>query len=75
MKTTFKYNISTATNKGTRPINEDANYVGFNKSGQLLAIVCDGIGSQDDSQIASLITVETFVQSFNKHHRIYNVYR
>jgi serine/threonine protein phosphatase PrpC len=72
MKTTLKFNISTSTNKGTRPINEDANFVGINKSGQYLAIVCDGIGSQDDSQIASLITVETFSKSFSKHRHIYN---
>jgi serine/threonine protein phosphatase PrpC len=73
MKINFKYNISSATNKGIRPINEDACFVGFNKAGQCLAIICDGIGSQDDSQIASLITVETFTQSFNKHRAIHNV--
>lgn len=72
MKTTLKYNISIATNKGIRSINEDASFIGFNKSGQCLAIVCDGIGSQDDSQIASLITVQTFSNSFNKHRHIFN---
>ena len=74
MKINFKYNISHSTNKGVRPINEDACFVGFNKAGQCLAIICDGIGSQDDSQIASLITVETFVAAFNKHRSIHNAY-
>lgn len=74
MKATFKYNISIATNKGTRPINEDASFIGSNKSGQYLAIVCDGIGSQDDSQIASLITTEVFSESFKKHSKIRNAH-
>jgi serine/threonine protein phosphatase PrpC len=44
----------------------------MNKSGQYLAIVCDGIGSQDDSQIASLVAVEVFAKSFEKKRRIRN---
>lgn len=74
MRTTLKYNISASTNKGTKSINEDAYFVGTNKAGQYLAIVCDGIGSQDDSQIASLITVNVFSNSFNKHRCIRNVH-
>jgi serine/threonine protein phosphatase PrpC len=49
--------------------------VGFNKNGQGLIVVCDGIGSQDDSQIASLITVEVFKEQFMKHSRVFNVER
>jgi protein phosphatase len=37
--------------------------------------VCDGIGSQDDSQIASLIAVEVFKEHFEKHNRILNIDR
>jgi protein phosphatase len=38
-----------------------------------LAIVCDGIGSQDDSQIASLMTVEVFKKAFEKHSKVHNI--
>jgi serine/threonine protein phosphatase PrpC len=65
-------NYSLATNRGVRPINEDASWVGFNRADQIFAIVCDGIGSEDDSQIASLITVDVFSTSFNKRHRVYS---
>jgi serine/threonine protein phosphatase PrpC len=73
MKTTLKYNVSVATNKGIKSINEDADFLGFNKSGQCLAIICDGIGSQDDSQIASQMTIDTFAKSFNAKNKIHNV--
>jgi protein phosphatase len=73
MSNNFIFNYSIATNKGIREINEDASWIGFNKSEQVLIIVCDGIGSQDDSQIASLITVETFKSHFEKKTRIRNI--
>ncbi|MDR2823436.1 MAG: serine/threonine-protein phosphatase [Mycoplasmataceae bacterium] len=72
MKSKLKLNYSIHTNKGLRAINEDASWIGMNKSGQYLAIVCDGIGSQDDSQIASLVAVEVFAKSFEKKRRIRN---
>jgi protein phosphatase len=69
------FNYSIATNRGLRPINEDASWVGVNKNNQCLIVVCDGIGSQDDSQIASLITVEVFKEQFEKRSKIFNVER
>jgi protein phosphatase len=75
MSANFLFNYSIATNRGLRPINEDASWIGFNKNNQCLIIVCDGIGSQDDSQIASLITVEIFKNNFEKHSKICNVDR
>lgn len=75
MSQNFRFNYSTATNKGIRPVNEDANWIGFNKNNQGLVVICDGIGSQDDSQIASLIAVDVFKKSFEKHSKIFNIDR
>ena len=71
-KTSFKFNYSFATAKGLRDHNEDAGWVGENKSKQCLAIVCDGIGSQTDSQIASNMIVDYFKTQFNKKRIILN---
>jgi protein phosphatase len=38
-------------------------------------VVCDGIGSQDDSQIASFITVDVFRENFERHSKIFNIDR
>lgn len=65
-------NFSYHTAKGLRDINEDAYWQGINKSNQILCVLCDGIGSQDDSQIASQITVKEFQDYFSKRRKIYN---
>lgn len=65
-KTNFKFNYSFSTAKGLRDHNEDAGWVGINKSNQCLALVCDGIGSQSDSQIASNMIVDYFKKQFSK---------
>ncbi|MDR0985514.1 MAG: serine/threonine-protein phosphatase [Mycoplasmataceae bacterium] len=72
MSDRFIFNLSSSTAKGLRSTNEDAHWVGTNKKNQCLAIVCDGIGSQDDSQIASLITVDVFKKLFLKRSFICN---
>ncbi|GHU31838.1 hypothetical protein FACS1894166_04040 [Bacilli bacterium] len=73
MKSNFAFNYSISTAKGTRDIQEDASWFGTNKSNEAMAIVCDGIGSQDDSQIASLMTVEVFKKAFEKHSKVRNI--
>ncbi|MDR3163665.1 MAG: serine/threonine-protein phosphatase [Mycoplasmataceae bacterium] len=67
------FNLSLATNRGIKEINEDASWTGINQAEQVFGIVCDGIGSEDDSQIASLITVDVFSSSFSKRRKIHGV--
>lgn len=67
-----RFNYSFATAKGLRDHNEDAGWVSVNKSNQCMAIVCDGIGSQSDSQIASGMIVDYFKTQFSKKHFILN---
>lgn len=67
-----KFNYSFATAKGLRDHNEDAGFVGVNATDQCFGIVCDGIGSQSDSQIASAMIVDYFKNKFKKRNHIVN---
>lgn len=69
-KNIFKINYSLYTSKGVKPLNEDACWYGQNCSNQILAIVCDGIGSEKNSEIASSVVVQEFQNSFIKAKRI-----
>jgi protein phosphatase len=75
MKKNFNYKISYASETGLRERNEDAFFIGKNKTKQLLAVVCDGIGSDDESQIASHLTTEAFKRAFTKKIKVCNFYR
>ena len=65
------FNISSASIAGIRKINEDACWVGCNAHKQCMAIVCDGIGSQEGSQNASRFIVDFFREEFSKRKRIF----
>ena len=67
---TNAYNISFTSIAGIKKINEDACWVGINKTNQCLGIVCDGIGSQEGSQNVSRFMVEYFQKEFNKKRHI-----
>ncbi len=71
MKNKFTYLYSISTNKGIKETNEDCAFIGFNKSNQCLAIVCDGIGSEKQSDLASNLVIETFRNKFLKKPHIY----
>jgi protein phosphatase len=75
MSSNLLFNYSISTNRGLREINEDASWVGLNGNNQCLMVICDGIGSQDDSQIASFIAVDVFRKNFTKHSKIFNIDR
>lgn len=74
-KSNLKIEYSVATNAGIRPINEDAAWIGFNQSKQILAIICDGIGSQANSEMASQFVVDYFSESFTKTNKIHFINR
>lgn len=73
MKNKFTYLYSISTNKGIKEINEDCAFIDINKSNQCLAIVCDGISSEKQSDLASNLVIETFRNEFLKKPRIYFV--
>jgi protein phosphatase len=63
----YSYNIVTFTDKGpTRGRNEDNCYPDHNKSGENLAIVCDGIGGHEGGDLASKMAIDTLVEQVNK---------
>ncbi|GMO15950.1 MAG: protein phosphatase 2C domain-containing protein [Mycoplasmoidaceae bacterium] len=62
--------VSSHTETGRRDRNEDCNFYAFNNSNQMLAIVCDGVGGEEDSHIASKALCDTFEQQFSKHKKI-----
>jgi protein phosphatase len=64
--------ITAHSEKGTRERNEDFYSVQTNKNGQVLAIICDGIGGDEDSQIASKTVVLNFESLFKKKKKIIN---
>lgn len=66
MKNKFNIVYSLSTSAGVKKENQDFAWAGFNKSGQFLAIICDGIGSEKNSDLASKIVLETFSKSFMK---------
>jgi protein phosphatase len=57
---------SAHTEKGLREKNEDNFFVGINESNQMLIVVCDGVGGDSSSQIASEIVVNAFKINFKK---------
>ncbi len=63
-------NYSIESSAGTKAKNEDAAWIGFNKSKQWLAIVCDGIGSERNSEIASTSVIDSFKKKFLKKKKI-----
>lgn len=65
-----KWIFSAATETGSREKNEDNFYVAINASNQLLIVVCDGIGGDINSEIASEITVNVFKMNFDKYNSI-----
>jgi len=69
------YVFSAQTNKGIREYNQDSCLVTKNKSNQLLCVVCDGIGSEEHSEIASRTLTHIFEQKFLKRKKIHNFYR
>lgn len=70
MKNKFKYTYSISSNKGPKPNNEDAAWIGFNKSNQCFAIICDGIGSEKHSDQASKLVINAFQTLFLRKKRI-----
>ncbi len=70
MKNNQQYSYSICSIKGIKLINEDDAWVGFNHSGQCLAIVCDGISSEKGSELASKTIVDYFQQEFEKTHKV-----
>ena len=70
-KNKYKVNISISSSAGIKKTNEDSSWVGFNTSNQCLAIVCDGIGSEKNSENASSTIVKTFKKYFEKTKCIY----
>lgn len=73
MATKQFYRFSISSEKGVRKVNEDCGWYGSNSYSQWVAIICDGVGSQNDSQIASQITVDTFKEEFNSRSKINNI--
>ena len=71
MKSKFKYLYSISSDKGIKKTNEDSAWIGFNKSNQCLAIICDGIGSERHSDLASNLVVEVFKNKFLRKTCIY----
>ena len=71
MKNKFKYLYSISSDKGIKKTNEDCAWIGFNKSNQCLAIICDGIGSEKHSDLASNLVVDVFKKKFLKKSHIY----
>jgi protein phosphatase len=67
--------VSAHSEKGTRPINEDFYMFEKNGAGQLLAVVCDGIGGDDDSQVASKAVTSQFRDEFLAKKKITNFVR
>jgi len=64
--------ISGHSEKGKRERNEDYFVTCSNESNQTLAVVCDGIGGDDDSQIASRLLASLFETTFMKKKVIKN---
>ncbi|MDR2636682.1 MAG: protein phosphatase 2C domain-containing protein [Mycoplasmataceae bacterium] len=64
--------ISAYSEKGRRERNEDFYVSAYNKSNQLLVVVCDGIGGDDDSQVASRLLANNFLIGFKKKKKIHN---
>jgi protein phosphatase len=58
--------VSSYSEKGRRDNNEDFFITTYNKAGQLLVVVCDGIGGDDDSQVASRLLANHFLITFKK---------
>jgi serine/threonine protein phosphatase PrpC len=61
------FKISGDSEKGIRPKNEDNFYCGVNQAGQLLAIIADGIGSLENSEIVSKSVVQNYEKQFQKY--------
>ncbi len=72
MKNKFKYMYSISSDKGPKPNNEDAAWIGFNKSNQCFAIICDGISSEKHSDKASKLVVDMFKTLFSHKKHIWN---
>jgi len=72
-KSSYKFTID--SNKGLREYNQDACFIGRNKNGQILCVLCDGIGSEEHSEVASRTIVNTFQTSFAKKKKVKNFYR
>lgn len=70
MKNKIKYMYSISSDKGLKPNNEDAAWICFNKSNQCLAIICDGIGSEKNSDQSSKLVVDVFKTSFSRKRHI-----
>jgi serine/threonine protein phosphatase PrpC len=64
--------ISAHSEKGLRERNEDYFVTCSNDFNQTLAVVCDGIGGDDDSQIASRLLASLFEETFLKRKCIKN---
>jgi protein phosphatase len=71
MKNKFNIAYSVCTSAGVKKENQDLAWLGFNKSNQCLAIICDGIGSEKNSDLASKVVLETFAEAFQKSSRVF----
>jgi protein phosphatase len=59
-----KYSFSYYCDQGIRENNQDACFISENKSGQVFAIVCDGVGSEKHSEVASQIAISMAATEF-----------
>lgn len=63
----IKYSASCCSIKGDRDKNQDAGNFSIDNNGNLLGIICDGIGSHENSEIVSNKIVEFITNSFLKN--------
>jgi serine/threonine protein phosphatase PrpC len=64
----LRYKTSVASEKGIREINEDF-YLVIEHKKDTLIVLCDGVGSEEGSEIAALTTIKIFEKYFKR--RIY----
>jgi len=68
----LKIKVAHSSFKGNRKVNQDYIAHSYNKNGDFLAIVCDGVGSVEGSEHASKLIAEMFAVSFKQTNSIKN---
>jgi serine/threonine protein phosphatase PrpC len=72
MSNNFSFNIYADSITGRRPKNEDSYLYVTNDYGQTLIVVCDGIGSEYHSEVASQLSTKIFEKNFVEEKKIKN---